>query len=218
MINLVNSRELDEATIGALASGRADPAIALFIDTVLSMRGLEDLFADASAGALLDAEPLADLATDALAKAFAAIDRLGPEPRVSPKRARTYPEIIQLPPRLQAIVREAEAGRGWAFAGPGLRSLHLNTGGVVKAEIIRIQSGARTPVHTHHGREATLCLVGGFSDAMGSYGPGDVSLTDPSITHQPVGDDDGVCFVLAITDAGLKFRGALGALQNLFAG
>jgi putative transcriptional regulator len=218
MMNLTHGRELDEETIGALVSGRADPAVRLLIDTVLALRGLEDLFAEASAGALLESEAEAELASDALAKAFAAIDALGPDARRAPvqKKRKTYPELIRLPPQLQALVREAEARKGWEYAGPGLRSLQLiKQKGQAKAEIIRIEPGAGTPVHTHYGREATLCLVGGFSDAMGSYGPGDVSLTDPSITHQPVADDDGVCFVLAVTDAGLKFKGVLGVLQKL---
>ena len=64
----------------------------------------------------------------------------------------------------------------------------------------------------------TLCLIGGYSDGRGSYGPGDVSIADPTVTHQPKADDDGVCFVLAVTDAGLKFEGVLGAIQKLIGG
>jgi putative transcriptional regulator len=83
---------------------------------------------------------------------------------------------------------------------------------------MRISPGAKTPVHSHHGREVTLCLIGGFHDARGSYGPGDLSFADPELVHQPIADDDGVCFVLAVTDGGLKFMGLFGVFQKMFGG
>lgn len=218
-MNLQHAMAMDEETRAALASGRADPGVALFIDTMLTLRGLDDAFGEAAVGAMLEGERPVEMARDALAKAFAAIEAPGPEKRRTPSKAKapkTWPELITLPARLQAVVREAEAGKGWEYAGPGIRSLQLKLGGAVQTQLMRISPGARTPVHTHFGREASLCLIGGFSDANGAYGPGDVSLTDPSITHQPVGDDDGVCFVLALTDAGLKFTGLFGVLQKIF--
>jgi len=219
-MNLRPGPELDDETRAALASGRADPGIALFIDTLLAMRGLNEQFSEAAVGALLECEEPTELATDALTRVFAAIDKSTPETRAGslPKAPKTYPELIRLPVRLQAIVREAEAGKGWEYAGPGIRSLQLKLGGAVQTQLMRIAPGAKTPVHTHYGRELTLCLIGGFHDARGSYGPGDLSFADPDIVHQPVADDDGVCFVLAVTDAGLKFKGLLGVIQKMLGG
>jgi putative transcriptional regulator len=112
-------------------------------------------------------------------------------------------------------IRTAESRRGWKGVAPGLRRLQLDFGGAAEAEIIRIDPGVAIPWHTHKGQELTLCLVGGFSDARGSYGPGDVSIADSSVRHQPRADSDGPCFVLAVTDAGLRFEGLLGAIQKL---
>ena len=58
-------------------------------------------------------------------------------------------------------------------------------------ELYRIEPGATVPSHSHFGDELTLVVQGGFSDEVGSYGPGDICLKTPSDTHAPVGDDDG---------------------------
>jgi putative transcriptional regulator len=220
-MNMMPGAELDEGTRAALASGRADPGVALFIDTLLALRGLEGLVGEAAAGALLECETPAEMPPDALAKALAAIERSGQDARPASRSGRTpktYPELIRLPARLQAAVREAEADRGWGYVGPCIRSLQLKTGGAVQAQLMRIAPGARTPMHSHFGREVTLCLIGGFRDARGSYGPGELAFAGPDLVHQPVADEDGVCFVLAVTDAGLKFKGLFGLIQKLVGG
>jgi putative transcriptional regulator len=204
---------MDEATRAALASGRADPALALFIDSLMEMRGLSIIAGCAIAGAMLEAEPPAEISADALDRAFAAIEKGG-----GPKTPSIYPELIKLPAALADAVREAETRAGWKMQTPGIRGLRLDVGGEARAEILRIEPGAASPRHTHKGQELTLCLIGGYSDGLRSYGPGDVSIADPSVTHQPRADDDGVCFVLAVTDAGLKFEGLLGAIQKLTGG
>jgi putative transcriptional regulator len=204
---------MDEATRAALASGRAEPALGLFIESLIEMRGFVLDAGEAVAGAALEAETPADLAPDALARAFAAID-------AAPKQGQAphYPDLIKLPRRLVDVMLEAEARQGWTTAAPGVRKLRLAVGGEARAELIRLDAGHTTPWHSHKGQELTLCLLGGFSDGFASYGPGDVSVADPTIRHRPRADDDGPCFVLAVTDAGLKFEGVLGAIQKLTGG
>ncbi len=216
MIRFKTSSETDETTEALLASGRADPAIALFLDSVLEMRRAADPTAAVLAGGLLEREAPAVMRDDALARAFAAIEAGDKRQAKRGRATGSDLELIKVPAALQEAIRRAESARGWRSVAPGIRQLPLDLGGAVSAEILRIAPGAMSPRHTHKGREATLCLVGGFSDGRCSYGPGDVSLADPDVTHQPRGDDDGVCFVLAVTDAGLKFQGALGAIQKLF--
>lgn len=220
-LNLISGPSLDDETRAALASGRADPGLAVFIDTLLNLRGLDDLFGEAAAGALLERESEAEMSVDALARALAAIGGASSETQTASSRSsvrKTYPELIRLPARLQAAVREAEAGKGWEYAGPGIRSLQLKLGGAVQTQMMRISPGAKTPRHTHYGREVSLCVVGGFHDGRGSYGPGDLVFAGPDVVHQPIADEDGVCFVLAVTDGGLKFKGLFGVFQNLFGG
>jgi putative transcriptional regulator len=193
MMKVTSGQVMDEATRAALASGRAEPAVSLFIESLMEMRGLAVEAGEAIAAAALEAEAPAEMAAGALDRVFAAIDAM---PR--PARAPHYPDLIT--------------------AGPGVRKLRLGVGGEARAELIRLEAGALTPWHTHKGQELTLCLLGGFSDGFASYGPGDVSIADPTIRHRPKADDDGPCFVLAVTDAGLKFEGVLGAIQKLTGG
>ena len=199
----------DDATRAALASGRAEPAFGLFIESLQEMQGLSPDAGAVLSGAMLEAEAPASLPPDALDRTLAAIDRDGPQPA-----SLHYEELTRAPIVLGAI-RDAEAGRGWRRLAPGVRRLRLDVGGEAKAEIVRLDAGVAIPFHTHKGLELTLCLAGGFSDGRGSYGPGDVSMADPGIRHQPKADDDGPCFVLAVTDAGLRFEGLLGAIQKL---
>jgi putative transcriptional regulator len=213
MMKVTSGQVMDDATRAALASGRAEPALGLFIESLMEMRGLAFEAGEVVAGAALEAEAPADMAEDVLARTFAAIDA---SPRT--ERAPQYPDLITLPRRLVDAMLEAEAGRGWTAAGPGVRKLRLGVGGEARAELIRLDAGFATPWHTHKGQELTLCLLGGFSDGFASYGPGDVSVADPTIRHRPKADDDGPCFVLAVTDAGLKFEGVLGAIQKLTGG
>ena len=212
-MKVVSGQPMDEATCAALASGRAEPAFGLLIDSLMQMRGLSESASDAIAGAAFESEAPADMSLDALARAFAAIEKGGAK-----KRTPEYPDLIQLPAALVDAILDAEARRGWRGAGPGVRQLKLNVGGKAQAEVLRIDAGVAVPRHTHKGQELTLCLVGTFSDYRGSYGPGDVSMADPSVRHQPRADGDGPVFVLAVTDAGLRFEGLLGAIQKLMGG
>ena len=153
---------MDDATRAALASGRAEPSLALFIDVLMQMRGIS-----ASEG---------------------------------------------------EAIAEAEARRGWSLAGPGIKRLPLGVGAKARAEIIRLEAGVKVPWHSHKGQELTLCIHGEFSDSRATYGPGDFSISDPSIRHQPLAYTNGPAYALAVTDAGLKFEGLLGALQKLMGG
>lgn len=215
MMKLTSGLAMDDASRAALASGRADPSVGLFIDTLMQMRGISDREGEAIAGAVLEMEAPAAMSPNALDMAFAAIDRGGA------RKSRTslaYPELADAPAPLRAVILEAEASGSWTWSGPGIRRLKLPVGGEAKAEIIRINAGTAVPWHTHKGQELTLCLHGEFSDSRATYGPGDFSVTDPTVRHHPVAHDKGPVYALAVTDAGLKFEGLLGALQKLVGG
>ena len=213
MIRIENGPHLDDQSRAMLASGRANASVALFIDTLVEMRGLDDRVGEVAAGVLLEAEAPAEMRADAFARALAAIDRgAGGETSVAP----VYPELIRLPAALAEAVRAAEARRGWTSIGYGIRQLKLGEAGGIGAEILRIPPGGAAPKHGHRGREYTLCLIGTFSDSAGEHGPGDVSFADESVTHQPTADrDGGPVFVLAITDGGLRLTGLMGVVQTL---
>lgn len=215
MIRVTQGPEINEETLAALSSGRMDPAIELFLVSTAHMRGVSIAEAETVAGSLLEAESPVEMRADALERALAAIEQAAPAAGTAARPADADRALIQIPETLRRRIEQSEQTGRWKSGG-GLSTLDLELGGDCKAEIIRIPAGAGVPRHTHAGQELTLCLSGGFSDGIGAYGPGDVSITDPSITHQPVADEDGPCYVLAVTDAGLKFTGALGFLQKLF--
>ncbi len=212
MIRVSQGALLDDATRAALASGRAAPALSLFIDTLIEMRGMSELEGEAIAGGALETETPAEMSPSALDMAFAAIERGG---RPSSSRALTYPELADVPVALRELIRDAEGMRNWSYAGPGIRRLDLGAKGPLKLEIIRLSAGKAVPRHTHKGRELTLCVQGEFSDGVATYGPGDFSVTDGSVHHQPRAHDNAPAYALAVTDAGLKFEGALGAIQKI---
>lgn len=213
MIRVSRDRELDDTTRAALASGRAQPALGLFIDTLMQLRGISEGEGDAISGASLESESPAEMSANALDMAFAAIERGAPPPK---PRALVYPELESLPRPLLEAIREAEAKRSWKLAGPGVRRLDLDGSPDLRLEVIRLDAGKGTPWHTHKGRELTLCVHGEFSDSLATYGPGDFSITDGTIRHQPTAHPGAPAYALAVTDAGLKFEGLLGALQKLF--
>jgi putative transcriptional regulator len=99
--------------------------------------------------------------------------------------------------------------------GLGLKRLKLDVGSAMDVELYRIAAGSKIPRHSHGGNEYTMVLCGGFTDERGNYGPGDVCVNGPADTHQPVADDDEVCYALAVRDGGLRFTGILGMVQKL---
>lgn len=214
MIKVTTAPFMDDATRAALASGRAEPGLGFFLDVLMEMRGISELEGEAIAGAALEAETPATMNPDALAMALAAIDR-GPVAKPAAKPM-VYPELANLPAALRDAISAAEAKRGWGFSGPGIRRLDLGIPGGAKVEIIRLEAGTAVPWHTHKGQELTLCVHGEFSDGHATYGPGDFSAFDGSVRHQPRAHDSGTAYALAVTDAGLRFEGLLGALQKLF--
>lgn len=216
-MKVASAPRMDEATLAALASGRAEPSLGLFVDTLLAMRGISESEGETIAGTMLEAEIITDMSPHALDMVFAAIDRGG----ATPKPKLVYEELGQTPAFLQDAILAAETSRGWSFGGPGIKRLPIDmpgskSKGAAKLEIIRIDPGTKVPWHTHKSQELTLCLAGEFSDQFGVYGPGDFSVYDGATRHQPIAAPNAPAFALAVTDDGLRFEGLLGALQKLF--
>jgi putative transcriptional regulator len=176
------------------------------------MRGISDSEGEIIAGIALEGEAPVEMSVDALAMAFAAIERGG----LARKRELTYPELAALPARLREAIESAESRSGWKTIGLGVRSLDLGAPGALKAEIVRVAPGMTVPRHTHKGRELTLCIHGEYMDSGAVYGPGDFSIRDPSVHHEPKALDGGPAYALSVPDAGLKFDGLLGVFQKVF--
>ena len=81
-----------------------------------------------------------------------------------------------------------------------------SAGGAVTARLLRARRPGRgkpAPIATA-GEEYTLVLKGGFSDVIGSYGPGDLQMMEGEMRHNPVSDPGEDCINLAVTTGPLQ--------------
>ena len=211
-----------ERLSAAYAAGALSPALSLLVQTqaALSPAAARDVaLADAAAGALFEHETPAPLARDALERVLARIaGGEAPRPRTpEPEDHSAFShDISALPEPVRQMAHSALSRSGWKFASPGIRTLTLEVGGDGRAELLRIEPGAAAPEHTHMGEEFTLVLSGAFHDMRGVYRVGDIAVADETVTHRPTGETGAICYSLAVTDAPLAFKGALGLVQKLW--
>lgn len=84
-----------------------------------------------------------------------------------------------------------------------------------KAKLIKMNQGAKVPLHSHNGKEYILVLEGSFSDEYGTYSKGDLQINDSRIKHTPVACKKEGCVCLTITEEDLVFYGPFSPLLNL---
>ncbi len=216
---VVDQATLQDALAEAVASGRASAPLALLAETqaALAPRARAALgAAEAIASARFEGEAAAPVAlSDAV---LARLDAIGQEqPAKHTQSDALAAELARLPAPLRDVALQAAAsGARWTFAAPGLRSLLITDDNGVRAEVLRIQPGHGAPTHTHEGSEYTLVLEGAFHDGHAHYGVGDISFAHPDLTHRPIATPGPVCYAFAVTEAPLRFKGALGVVQRLF--
>lgn len=206
----------------AYAAGCIDPAFALMLETQSLMRAdvrASVALSEMIAGHFLEAAPAARMNEGALDRTLAAIDALE-APQAMQRAAGqaacdALNEILSLPEPVRGAAIDAAGKQSWQMMGLGLKRLKLDVGSAMEVELYRIAAGSKIPRHSHGGNEYTMVLCGGFTDERGNYGPGDVCVNGPADTHQPVADDDEVCYALAVRDGGLRFTGILGMVQKL---
>lgn len=206
----------------AYAAGCIDPAFAMMLEAQSLIRAdvrRSVALSEMIAGNFLETAPAARMSEGALDRALAAIDALD-MPEVMHGEAGkaagdALTEILSLPEPVRAPALDAAGKQGWQMMGLGLKRLKLDIGSAMEVELYRIAAGSKIPRHSHSGDEYTMVLTGGFSDERGNYGPGDVCRNGPTDTHQPIADEDEVCYALAVRDGGLRFTGVMGMFQKL---
>jgi putative transcriptional regulator len=110
------------------------------------------------------------------------------------------------PAILQRLMRGDFSDLTWKNIGSTLRISYLSTGDREhEFALYHIRAGGRIPAHNHGGREMTLVLEGGFSDASGVYHAGDFIYREPGDEHAPTALQSEDCVCLAVLDAPLKF-------------
>ncbi|WP_185973600.1 ChrR family anti-sigma-E factor [Ferrovibrio terrae] len=176
---------------------------------------------EAMAGSMVEQivpQPIAD--QDRAVAGFAGIaGRLGPQE--SARNARPVADPDGLPQPLRQYLGGGLADVRWRWSGAGLQSFALpmtrqrKAGGMVS--LLKVAPGAGLPRHTHTGDEITLVLSGGYTAGDAAFRRGDVEIADPAVEHRPLAMLDQPCICLAITDAPLRFSGALGWFFNQWA-
>ncbi|MEM1391206.1 MAG: cupin domain-containing protein, partial [Pseudomonadota bacterium] len=175
--------------------------------------------AETIAGIMFENEGCETLSDGALNAALSIIDEFEARPRIQKHAAgqacAALDELLALPDPLRDHAIDAAGSSGWKNLKTGIRRLELDIGSNAEVELYRIEPGATVPTHKHKGDEFTLVVSGAFSDADGRYGAGDLCIKGEDDVHQPTGEDEGVCFALAVHEGGLRFTGLLGIVQRL---
>ena len=207
----------DLTTLMAFSAGSLDEPYAAVIATHLAMSegGRETLrHINTIGGALLHAEPEAELSNGALNRLLGA---LGDEKiEVVPHDQR---DMQGLPLPLQRYLPQGMDAVKWKWTGPGVATADLAWGkdGKSRLMLLRVAAGRRVPEHGHGGQELTLILSGAYRDRFGIFAAGDIADHDEDVEHQPIAEPGEDCVCLVAVDARLTFRGRLmRALQPLF--
>ena len=204
-------------TLMAFSAGSLDEPYAAVISTHLAMSegGRETLrHIDTIGGALLHAEPDAELSIGALDRLLGALGDAKIE--VMPHDQR---EAQGLPLPLQRYLPQGLDAVKWKWTGPGVATADLAWGrdGKSRLMLLRVSAGKRVPEHGHGGQELTLILSGAYRDRFGIFAAGDIADHDEDVEHQPIAEPGEDCVCLVAVDARLTFRGRLmRALQPLF--
>ena len=207
----------DIATLMAFSAGTLDGPYATVVATHLAMSegGRETLRGiDTIGGALLAAEPVAEMSAGALDRLMGALG--GEKIEVVPHDERgddglPLPLRSHLPGGLEAV--------RWKWTGPGVATADLawSDDGKSRLMLLRVAGGRRVPEHGHGGQELTLILQGAYRDRFGVFAKGDIADHDEDVEHQPIAEPGEDCICLVAVDAKLTFRGRLmRALQPLF--
>jgi putative transcriptional regulator len=190
----------EEAWLLDYASGVADEGVALIVASHLSFcASCRDAvaLAESVGGALL--EQTVPMGSDALAHALARLDDAQPVARPAPSRDGT-------PSALRHLLGGDLSDVRWRATGPKLGYRNLYRRGAMRVRLLKGAPGADSGNHGHHGQEFTLVLRGGFTDASGSYGPGDLQVATPEMQHNPIADPGEPCINLSVTTAPLRFE------------
>ncbi len=201
------------------AAGTASPPVSLVLATHLSLnpqarRRYRDF--ESLGGALLDGIDPVETAPDAFERLMARIDSGQPRPVRSPMIDIGASDPIPAP--LRGHLGAGLDALAWRPVTRGVHEAALDvTGrGGERAALLRIAPGRAVPKHTHRGEEMTLVLDGAYDDEAGHYARGDLSVTDPTIEHQPVACAGRDCLCLVVTSAPIRLTGPLMRLLNPF--
>lgn len=211
------THHVPDELLAAYAAGTADEGEALLVATHLALcprcraycDGLDEI-----GGALLERveEPVGDGGLEAV---LALLDT--PEPPRAPMPP-AGPNDLPMP--LRGITGPL-ADIPFRTTAPGIWRLDLPQSRTERpVALLSLRPGLTIPPHRHSGTERGLVLQGGFTDDVGHYGRGDVSIRGPEDAephHQQI-DDGERCVVLMVDDGAKIPTTWMGRLVNFLFG
>lgn len=215
------THHVPEEILASYAAGASDEAEALLVATHLALcprcRALCGSL-DALGGALLSpgGPPEVAVAEDALSSLLARLDEPeSPRPKLVPPAG---PLDIPMPlraltgPLAQVPFRATTPGI-WRF------DLPMSTRERPVA-LVSIRPGLSIPPHRHASTERGLVLQGGFTDDLGHYLRGDVSIrtSEDAHAHEQLIDEGERCVVFMVDDGPKLPTTALGRVVNFLFG
>ena len=198
---------LDYAS-GALDAG---PSLALSLHVALdpaARRTVERL--GAVGGALLEQEPGETVDDGFLADTLSRLDALPVEPPARPYVPRRGFEWAPA-----QLARHLPDGAQWRPVLGGFEEIRLDIPGPhYRVSLLKLAPGRGLPAHRHVGEEFTVVLHGGYSDATGSYGVGDLAIGPGVERHEPIADPGDPCIALIVVERPVVLTGPIGRFFN----
>ncbi|MEO1135830.1 MAG: cupin domain-containing protein [Pseudomonadota bacterium] len=89
----------------------------------------------------------------------------------------------------------------WTNYAPGIkRAIIVGNQDAALVRLIKAEPGAKFPEHGHGSDELALVLTGAYHDQTGRYATGDVQTAPAALSHQPIVENDGVCFAFVVSE------------------
>ena len=198
------SHHLGSDLLLAYAAGQLGEAMSVFVATHLAMcpscrSQVHD--AEAVGGAILEKEAPHNMGVGVLDSLLAKLDDDDREV-VTPPSPSGSPAVIPEPLRSYT---GPFGDIAWARRVPGICTFELPLKlGDLPVRLFKLASGMTVPAHSHQGQERGVVLTGGFTDDLGHFGRGDVSIRDPGFDHVAKIDRGEPCVVLFANDGLLR--------------
>jgi putative transcriptional regulator len=203
----VNPRHHPSAEIlAAYAAGTHEPGFGLVVGA--HVEACADCSArvgafEATSGAALSDLPRAELASSALERTLARLDR--------PERKSATPDTRPLLERLPLKPKR------WVAPGVWVAAVDTPHAAENRVYLLSVGKGGLTARHEHSGAEYCAVLKGAYRDELGVFAAGDFAAAESDLNHQPVVQGDEECICLFATEGRLKPQGLIGRLAFAFA-
>jgi len=103
----------------------------------------------------------------------------------------------------------------WKKVFNGFHDYNLKLSDKESVKLIKMDPGAKVPLHSHNGKEYILVLSGSFKDEYGEYSKGNLQINDSNIKHTPKACDKTGCICLTVTEQDLVFYGPFAPILNI---